>query len=78
MTERPTQCENRYRTRVPGNRGVVDRCSRNATTTVWRLEDDGEGTLRVATREVCGTCANRLTTGSQREPTNPWRRRGER
>ena len=78
MPERPTQCENRYRVRVPGNRGVVSRCERNATTTVWRLEDDEQGELRVVTREVCGHCANRLTTGLQHEPTNPWRRRGGR
>jgi hypothetical protein len=70
------RCENEWRRRGTRCRGSVSRCERNAVTQVWRTEER-EGRVVVAVRQVCGHCANRVTTGSQRDGANPWRRRGQ-
>ena len=71
------RCENRRRVRVNGNRGSVSQCSNNGRHTIWRMREV-EGEVQVETMTVCGTCRTMRTTGSQREPMNPWqRRRGE-
>ena len=72
MTQR---CENTFRKRVLGSQ--VQRCARDAKTTVWRMEDH-DGNMRVCKKQVCGVCAKRMTTGSDREPSNPWMRKGAR
>ena len=71
------RCENSFRTRGTRSRGSVGQCERNATTQVWRTEVHN-GKVTVAVQNVCGVCANRMTTGSQRDPVNPWRKRGSR
>ena len=68
MTNNWEQCENEFR--KGGGRFSSTRCDRRATRTMWRMTDDG-----MQTKETCGTCANRMTTGRDREPTNPWRRK---
>lgn len=69
-----TRCENEWRRRGTRSRGQVSQCERNATVTVHRERWSRESGMERQEMEVCGTCANRVTTGSDRDQTWQWRR----
>lgn len=70
MTNKFEQCENEFR--KGGGKWVKDRCSNRAKVTVWRVAmvDDK---AKVQQKRVCGKCKNRMTTGRDRRPANPWK-----